>query len=63
MRNGRTFHDLRIDDQSRILSCPRLYLRIRTQQTLGRFAGNLRHLQRVGQPCAVIISGACTEYL
>lgn len=58
-----TFHHLRINDQSGVLRCPCFDLRIRTQQAFGRFPGNLRHFQRVGQPGPVIIAGSGSEYL
>ncbi|MNC44923.1 hypothetical protein D3C75_938500 [compost metagenome] len=63
MRNGCTFHHLRINDQPRILRLSRFNLRVGAQQAFGRFTGNLRHFQRVGQTRPVVIAGACAEHL
>ena len=61
--NRGALHHLGIDDQPRMLRLVRSHLRVRPQQRARRFPGDLRHLQRMRQPRAVIIARARAEHL
>ncbi|MNE63196.1 hypothetical protein D3C80_1585330 [compost metagenome] len=63
MGDGCTFHHFRINDKPGVVRLSGFHLGIRTQQAFGCLAGNLRHLERVGQTGPVIIAGAGAEYL